>query len=64
LFDLKVLSQDQESDGDIYLSCLEFDGAYMRVETGGFVREGENTVIENPSRLCFNLPDIVAASQI
>ena len=56
LFGLKILFSQQE--GDFKLTCFEFDGAYLMIETGGVAKSTEKTIEENATKLRFNVSDI------
>lgn len=45
------------------LSCLEFGGAYLMVETGGVEKKGGKTRAENPTTIRLNVEDVEAAAQ-
>jgi len=59
LFGLPVMFH--ESDGDFRLTCLEFGGSYLMIETGGIAKSGEKSISENSTKLRFNVADIDAA---
>ena len=59
LFGLRILHE--KADGDFHLTCFEFGGSYLMVETEGVARKGEKTLAENPTKLRFNVADIEAA---
>jgi lactoylglutathione lyase len=56
LFNLEI--RHQKSDGDFRLTCFEFGGAYLMVETGGVGRDREKELFENATKLRFNVSDI------
>lgn len=57
LFGLKVLF---EEDG---LTCFNYYGSYLMVETEGFAKPGGKTLKESPAKLRFNVTDIEIALQ-
>jgi len=59
LFDLPVMFH--ETDGDFRLTCLEFGGSYLMIETGGVAIDGEKSIQENATKLRFNVANIDAA---
>jgi len=59
LFGLKVLFEEQY--GDFRLTCFEFDGSYLMVETDGFAKPEGKTLRENSTKLRFNVSDIEEA---
>ena len=59
LFDLDIMHQ--KSDGDFKLTCFQFGGAYLMVETEGVAKDGEKDISENATKLRFNVSDIQAA---
>jgi len=59
LFGLRVLYEKE--DGDFRLTCFEFGGSYLMVETEGVARAGEKTIAQNPTKLRFNVADIESA---
>lgn len=59
LFDLPVLHEKQQ--GNFRLTCLNFQGSYLMIETEGVASEVEKTVQQNPSKIRFNVTDIQAA---
>ena len=59
LFGLKVLHTKQKQD--FQLTCLEFGGSYLMIETGGMGACGEKTIAQNPTKLRFNVRDLPAA---
>lgn len=61
LFGLPILFQQQ--DGDFRLTCFEFEGAYLMIETDGFAKPEGKSIHENSSKLRFNVPDIELALQ-
>jgi len=59
LFDLKILFQ--KNDGDFRLTCFEFGGAYLMVETGGVAVSHGKAISQSAAKLRFNVEDIGAA---
>jgi lactoylglutathione lyase len=59
LFGLKVLFEEQY--GDFRLTCFEFDGSYLMVETDGFAKPEGKTLRENSTKLRFNVSNIEEA---
>ena len=59
LFDLPVMFH--ETNGDFRLTCLEFGGSYLMIETGGIAKNGGKSISENSTKLRFNVADIDAA---
>jgi len=59
LFGLKVLFEEQY--GDFRLTCFEFDGSYLMVETDGFAKPEGKTLRENSTKLRFNVSNIKEA---
>ncbi|MDY6982943.1 MAG: VOC family protein [Pseudomonadota bacterium] len=51
-------------DGDDELSCLEFGGAYLMIETGGHAKPAGKSVRESPAKLRFNVPDLEATLRV
>ncbi len=56
LFDLNSLFQ--YVDGDFRMTCFEFGGAYLMIETGGIAKDGGKSISENATKLRFNVTDI------
>lgn len=56
LFGLRVLFQKE--DRAFRLTCFEFGGSYLMVETDGVASAVGKTVAENAAKLRFNVPDI------
>lgn len=56
LFDLRVLYDEKYSD--FQLTCFEFEGSYLMIETNGFARPEGKTINENPTKLRFNVSNI------
>jgi len=56
LFGLPVSFQEQY--GNFRLTCFEFNGSYLMVETGGFAKSSGKTVRENAAKLRFNVTSL------
>jgi len=56
LFGLRILFEEQY--GDFRLTCFEFDGAYLMIETDGHANPAGKTSRENASKLRFNVADL------
>lgn len=56
LFDLKVMFQLDNEDSK--LTCLEFGGAYLMIETYGHASSTPKTTKQNPTKLRFNIHNI------
>jgi len=56
LFGLKVLFK--ERFGEFELTCFEFEGSYLMVETDGYANPEGKTVKENSTKLRFNVSNI------
>ena len=59
VFGLEILFNDQQ--GDFQLTCFDFGGSYLMIETGGIAQAGEKTMAQSASKLRFNVDDIEAA---
>ena len=59
LFGLRILFQDQQKE--LRLTCFEYGGSYLMVETEGVAKSGGKTIEENPTKLRFNVSDIEEA---
>ena len=59
LFGLKVLFEEQY--GEFRLTCFEFDGSYLMVETDGFAKPEGKSLKENSTKLRFNVSNIEGA---
>jgi lactoylglutathione lyase len=59
IFDLNIMFQ--KNDGDFSLTCFEFGGAYLMIETGGVAKGEGKSVAENSTKLRFNVADIDTA---
>jgi lactoylglutathione lyase len=56
-FNLPTIRQKQG------LTTLEFGGAYLMIESGGYAMSGKKTRQQNPTVIGFNVTDIEAAAQ-
>lgn len=56
LFGLRILYQEQHED--FRLTCFEYHGSYLMIETGGFAMSEGKTARENPAKLRFNVSNI------
>ena len=61
LFDLPLLFQQRH--GDFRLTCFDFKGAYLMVETGGHAKPEGKTIEHNASKLRFNVTSLEDALQ-
>lgn len=61
LFGLQIMFQQHY--GDFRLTCFEFGGGYLMVETGGCARTGGKTISENAAKLRFNVASLEDALQ-
>ena len=59
LFGLKILFEEQY--GDFRLTCFEFDGSYLMIESDGIAKPEGKTLSENSTKLRFNVTSIEAA---
>ena len=59
LFGLKVLFEEQYEE--FRLTCFEFDGSYLMVETEGFAKPEGKSLKENSTKLRFNVSNIEGA---
>ena len=59
LFELEILFEEQY--GEFRLTCFEFGGAYLMVETDGFAKPEGKSLKENSTKLRFNVSDIESA---
>jgi lactoylglutathione lyase len=59
VFELEVMYE--ESAGDFRLTCLDFGGAYLMIETGGVAKPEGKPISENATKLRFNVDDIDTA---
>ena len=60
VFNLKIMHTKNDSDG-FALTCFEFGGSYLMVETGGVAADGEKDIATSPAKLRFNVSDIEKA---
>jgi len=60
-FSLPVMFE--ERDGDFRLTCLDFGGAYLMIETDGVANPKGKTIAENATKLRFNVADLEAAER-
>jgi lactoylglutathione lyase len=60
-FSLPVMFE--ERDGDFRLTCLDFGGAYLMIETDGVANPQGKTIAENATKLRFNVADLEAAER-
>jgi len=58
-FSLPVMFELRE--GDFRLTCLQFGGAYLMIESGGVAQPSGKSVAENATKLRFNVADIQEA---
>ena len=56
LFGLRILYE--ENDNDFQLTCFEFGGSYLMIETEGFAKPEGKTIKENSTKLRFNVENI------
>lgn len=56
LFDLPILFQEQY--GDFRLTCFEYNGAYLMLETDGFAKPAGKTIKEGAMKLRFNVANL------
>lgn len=61
LFELPILFQQRE--GDFRLTCFDYNGSYLMLETGGHARPAGKSISENATKLRFNVADLAAALQ-
>lgn len=59
LFNLRVLYQ--EEDGIFKLTCFEFGGSYLMIETGGKANPIGKSISENAAKIRFNVSNIDGA---
>ncbi|MEM7116990.1 MAG: glyoxalase/bleomycin resistance/dioxygenase family protein [Chloroflexota bacterium] len=62
VFNLPTMYAKRDDDG-FALTCFEFGGAYLMVETGGVAKDGEKSIEESPAKLRFNVSNIDDALQ-
>ncbi|KAB7615761.1 glyoxalase/bleomycin resistance/dioxygenase family protein [Amylibacter sp. SFDW26] len=51
------------NEGDTHLTCCDFFGAYLMIETGGPDAQHTKTMAQNPTKLRFNVADVENAAQ-
>lgn len=55
----------EESDGETGLTCFDFGGSYLMIETGGMAIPGGKSMAQNASKIRFNVADIdIAAKEL
>ena len=59
LFDLEVMFEERSAA--FRLTCLEFGGSYLMIETDGFAKPEGKSLRENASKLRFNVADLDSA---
>ena len=59
LFDLPLMFEKVE--GDFRLTCLEFGGSYLMIETGGKASAEGKSIAENATKIRFNVVNIESA---
>lgn len=59
LFGLNILFKEQY--GEFQLTCFDFEGSYLMVETDGYARPEGKTIKENSTKLRFNVSNIEEA---
>lgn len=52
-----------KTENDHKLSCLEFGGAYLMVESGGYANPQGKSIKECPAKLRLNVPSLEAAQR-
>ena len=57
VFNLSTMYTKRDDDG-FELTCFDFGGAYLMVETGGVAKNGEKSIEESPAKLRFNVSNI------
>ncbi len=57
VFKLEPMYTQNHDDG-FKLTCFDFGGAYLMVETGGVAAKGGKDIAVNPAKLRFNVSDI------
>lgn len=62
LFNLNILFQ--KNDGEFKLTCFEFHGSYLMIETGGVSNPSGKSMEESSTKLRFNVPDIDVALSV
>ena len=61
LFELPILFQEQH--GDFRLTCFEYNGAYLMLETDGYARPEGKTMKQSATKLRFNVASLEDALQ-
>ena len=61
VFGLPVMHEKVQ--GDFRLTCLDFQGSYLMIETEGNAVDREKTIEENPAKLRFNVSSIQSARE-
>ena len=59
LFGLNILFKEQY--GEFQLTCFDFEGSYLMIETDGYARPEGKTIKENSTKLRFNVSNIEEA---
>ncbi len=59
LFGFDILYQ--ENDGDFQLTCFDFLGSYLMIETGGTARTEGRLISDSPTKIRINVTDIESA---
>lgn len=62
LFRLNI--QFQKKDGEFKLTCFEFYGSYLMIETCGVSKPSGKSMEESCTKLRFNVPDIDVALSV
>ncbi len=62
IFGLSIICQERE--GEFKLTCFDFNGSYLMVETGGVANAQGKSIEESSVKLRFNVPNIEDALQI
>ena len=61
VLELEVLHEIDREGERLTTFCL--GGSYLMIETGGVASEAAKTVAQNPTKLRFNVTDVVATSE-
>ena len=61
VFELDILFEEEE--GAFRLTCLDFHGSYLMIETGGIAKRAGKSISENATKLRFNVADIDTAAR-
>jgi len=61
LFELPILFQQQY--GDFRLTCFEYNGAYLMLETDGYAKPEGKTIKQSATKLRFNVASLEEALQ-